>query len=167
MKLVLLFALALAGCADMMPTPEQMAAAKARNQAATCNYDGAFEYGVNAAKTGDPMNGSSLASYCPPDAQAAVMKGYRAGYMSVQSAPVVAPPAPVVVIQQPPMMAERHRECLTAYGRQECGYGCRAAGGMLRCAQDPRHDCMVYAGRVWCGLNCHGAGMTVFCDESE
>lgn len=78
MRLIILtMILGLAGCASLVRDFQER----------TCNYDGAFEYGANQARNRQPMNGRTLTSQCPEDTQDHPMKGYRDGYISIESRP--------------------------------------------------------------------------------
>jgi hypothetical protein len=57
------------------------------------------------------------------------------------------------------------QQCLEAYGRRVCGYGCKESYGNIRCASDPRHACMDSYGKIYCGMNCREDVGHVVCDE--
>lgn len=66
-------------------------------QAQYCNHDGAYEKGMNDARSGGSMN--SISQSCPPETQAAVAAGYREGFTAGLAS---APPMPVQVVGPPP-----------------------------------------------------------------
>lgn len=111
----LFFISSLTACAGIplpLPSPEQAAKARANFHANTCNYDGAFEWGRNEAQNNTQMNGQGLAAYCPPETRRDVLRGYRAGYLSLANH---SDANSTVIIVSPPR-AKAPRECLDAYG---------------------------------------------------
>lgn len=161
-SLALFGALLLNACSPMAtlptPSPGLMAAAEQHIRDHSCNYDGAYEWGNNEARKGAAMNGSALASHCPPKARAAVMKGYRDGYQAGQKRER----DHVVVLRE----TYPAKKCLEAYGERACGYDCKAAGGKVVCAKDPSHSCLVHYGEIHCGLRCREEFGEVVCDET-
>jgi hypothetical protein len=49
-----------------------------------CNYEGAFQQGLNDAKADKKMNSEALAYQCPANTKSDVRKGYREGYSSIK-----------------------------------------------------------------------------------
>lgn len=154
---IVLLILASAGCANLDRLRAQARANFVNN---TCNYDGAYEYGVNSAKNGETMAGQRLAAYCPPQVRSQVMQGYRAGYMSISNRPSW--PGTIILSRNSPQ-----EECVEAYGKRVCGYGCVHAYGNLVCSRIPGHECIAHYGQITCGLNCRPKFGRIVCDIAD
>jgi len=48
-------------------------------------------------------------------------------------------------------------DCLSAYGKTECGYGCKAAYGEVRCGRRAGATCTAANGEIACGFGCIAA----------
>ena len=125
------------GCAGMMQ--------QWRHQ--TCNYDGAYQHGMNEARQGKRMNAAGLSYSCDQLDSPEVQRGYREGYTAGAGG--------IAIYTGPSaQVAAPKKDCIDAYGKQACGYGCVEAYGKLRCAQHPAHRCIEAYGKIKCGLNC-------------
>jgi hypothetical protein len=149
---IFLFAsmLSLVGCAAMQKDFQDK----------TCHYDGAFEKGVNDAQQNESMNAERTAYQCPEATKADVRTGYRDGYMGVKSKP-----AGININIGGASSAQQ--QCLDAYGKRECGYGCKEAYGKLKCAKIPGNTCIEAYGNITCGSNCREEFGKIKCDSYE
>jgi len=79
----------------------------------------------------------------------------------------VTPPAPAKEEEQkepehylqadrpPPQYAKAKEKCTEVNGQQVCGYDCKTANGITKCAQDPKQRCVVSGnGKIACGYDC-------------
>lgn len=59
------------------------------NQERFCNYNGAYEQGVNDAQNGKQMNAIPYTMDCVGASKDEATKGYREGFMTIKTAPVI------------------------------------------------------------------------------
>ena len=66
----------------------------------------------------------------------------------------------------PPDYAKKSEGCVTAGGREVCGYDCKVVGNYAKCASDPRQRCVVGpTGEIKCGYGCKVTDSTAKCGQ--
>lgn len=143
---LLLLTLAPLGCAAM----------KQAWVAQNCNREAAYAAGMNDARGGRQMH-QNFASLCDPAVAGTINEGYREGYTATAGGGSVN----VTVASAPP------KQCIRAYGKEVCGWGCVEAYGQVRCADRPQDRCLEAYGKITCGTNCRNNYGQVICDETR
>ena len=123
-----------------------------------CHYDGAFEEGLNDAKSEERMAGEDLALQCSEDKRADVRKGYREGYLSFRPATK----NEITIIHGSSKPQECHED---NFGKKVCGYNCIKSFGEVHCGRKPDHYCVEDYGKYICGKNCKEDFGKVKCQE--
>jgi hypothetical protein len=121
--------------------------------AQNCNREAAYAAGMNAAKDNQSMS-QNFGALCDPGIQGTVQAAYREGYAAGAGSG-----AQVNVS----IAATAERECISAYGKEACGYGCVQAYGEVKCAARPGDSCLESYGKIVCGTNCQKKAGTVVC----
>jgi hypothetical protein len=123
--------------------------------ARNCNHDGAYAAGMNEARAGQRMD-PNWGSLCSSENLTALRAAYREGYTSGASGA----PSQVNVT----VAAADQRECVQAFGKEACGYGCVKAYGEVKCGARPGDRCVEAYGKIVCGVNCVKKFGDVVCD---
>ncbi len=128
---------------------------------ANCNYNGAYQIGVNDARTGRPMDAARLNPSCEDINAPDVQRGYREGYETGMKVPQVqAGPSSEATVVIP-------QTCLESLGKKVCGYNCVKGLTDVQCAIKPEHNCVEAAGQIRCGMNCKADTGQITCDADK
>ncbi|MES2504512.1 MAG: hypothetical protein V4534_06500 [Myxococcota bacterium] len=135
-SLLLLILVLLGGCASMRET----------FQMNYCNHESAYALGRNDAQRKRLMN-TQYATQCREEQKEIFRRGYREGYLGIQTPPVEAVSQPQAASIAPAptggdidvhVGAPKKFECHQSRGKKEvCGYNCILSRGKWHCADRP------------------------------
>jgi len=76
-------------------------------------------------------------------------------YGEAGSGQVSAPKDYLKADRRPPQVHKTRKGCVTAGGREYCGYDCKVVGNVAKCAKEPKQRCVVApSGKIVCGYHC-------------
>ena len=143
----------LSACATMKPSD--------------CNYEYGYAQGVNSAKSDLPLyTNLDREGVCSEEGKKELLKGNREGYNFVLASK---PSTTNITLNNETnsygSSPRVKKECLEAYGKKVCGYHCKSAYGVVKCAPKSDMDCVAAYGNIECGYNCIAQYGQITCDK--